>query len=191
MTLLLRRINNTNPFCKSESMPGEPRNNETMPATRSTSIWGPEVESGDFIKLPRVFTRLYRFDSRAGKQLQPRHLILLLALAGRRFRNAELEVTWHHLGRDLGIKSDTVRKWAYQLRDMGLLKINRCTPARNPDVIGSRDRRYLGVMLDISPFVELVEEAYRKRKLLPHGDFPDEYPTARPPRDFNPNEIHF
>ena len=120
---------------------------------KHTVVWGQDTEAQDFIKVPRVFTRLGRYDTRVGQQVQPRHLMLLLNLAGRQFRTRPLRATWQVLARDLGVKRDTVRRWAYELRDLGLLTLIR------PEA-GDGDRRNI---FHLAGFVRVVGDAFKKR----------------------------
>ena len=123
--------------------------------TQHTIIWGEDVEANDFIKLPRVVTRLGRYDSRVGKTIQPRHILLILSLAGRQFRTKPIRATWEILARDLGVKRETVRKWGAEMKVAGLLKIRRPSPK-------DEDRRRI---FDIAPFVELAQEAHANRSI--------------------------
>lgn len=123
--------------------------------TQHTIIWGEDVEANDFIKLPRVVTRLGRYDSRVGKTIQPRHILLILSLAGRQFRTKPIRATWEILARDLGVKRETVRKWGAEMKVAGLLKIRRPSPK-------DEDRRRI---FDIAPFVELAQEAHTERSI--------------------------
>lgn len=121
----------------------------------STVVWGQQAEHEDFLKVPRTLTRLGRYERRAGKEIQPRHIILLLALAGRKFRDDPIRARWQDLATDLGVKSDTVRKWAYELKKMKLLSIHRMKSATP-----TNDRRNI---FDINPFVECVNQAFEQR----------------------------
>ena len=121
----------------------------------STVIWGKEIEAEDFIKIPRAFARLARYEPRVGMEIQPRHLLLIMALASRRFRDQPLRAKWNDLAADLGAKSNTVRRWAYELRRMGLLKIQ--TAVQSGDGFDRRNR------FDIGPFVALLSRAFEMR----------------------------
>lgn len=130
--------------------------------SQSTVIWGKEVEAEDFIKVPRAFLRLSRYLT-AGelKDIKPRHLMLILALAGWKFQRKPIRAYWEQLADDLGVKKDTVRKWAYELREKGLLVITQHR-GRDPKKHGvgyKNDRN----SFDIGPFVRLVDKAYKIR----------------------------
>ena len=122
----------------------------------STVIWGDDLESGDFIKVPRTFVWLGRFANLRKLGVQPRHQLLILALAARKYEKKPIRVYWESLAHDLGQKKDTVRKWAYELRDMGLLRITQHR-GRDPETgrVGYRNDRN---SFDISPFVEIVKK---------------------------------
>lgn len=123
--------------------------------TKHTVIWGEDVESDDFVKVPRALIRLGRYDKRAGKgAIQPRHIVLLLTLASRRFRDRPLRTTWTQLGQDIGVRPDTVRKWAYELRKANLLHI----VSGRDRADGDRRNEF-----DLTPFVEAIRAAYSKR----------------------------
>jgi|GEM_PF-3111371 len=130
-------------------------------ASKNTRIWG-SAEADDFVKVPRCLLRPGASSVLADKKLQPRHLLLLLSLAERKFQNKRPRAYWEEIASDLQIKKDTVRKWAYELRDMGLIKIKN-HHGRDPDKdrVGYRNERN---SFDLSPFVDLVEQAYRERK---------------------------
>jgi hypothetical protein len=124
-----------------------------------TVIFGADVEAEDFVKVPRAVLRLGRYYSQAGKELQPRHLLLILALAARKFRDEPLLCYWHELGADLGAKPDTVRKWAYQLKKQKLLKIRRASRkyrALNPEKEHANE-------FDLSPLIDVVKSAFEQR----------------------------
>lgn len=95
-------------------------------------------------------------------KLKPRHVLLLLSLASRKFKKKKIRVYWEELAEDLGVNKDTVRKWAYELRDWGLLWIAQHR-GRDPDRnrVGHRNERN---SFDPSSFVEVVDKAYRIRR---------------------------
>jgi len=64
-----------------------------------------------------------RFDPGVGQEIQPRHILLVMALAARKFRDEPIRAYWAELASGLGVRPDTVRKWAYEARDGGLLRI--------------------------------------------------------------------
>jgi hypothetical protein len=135
-----------------------------MPAevSNSTVIWGSAPEREDFIILPRVVTRFGRYDPRMGKAIQPRHILLLMNLAGRRFKDRPLEVSWRQLAADLGTRADTVRKWGAELKALGLLAWTvRVVRVRGPS--GAATQRRV-ISFDLSPFVAVVQGAFSQRQ---------------------------
>ena len=122
-------------------------------------VWGSDAERGDFLKVPRALLRLGSYSRLMGRELQPRHILLALNLASRRFRDAPLIVEWKVIARDLGVRVDTVRHWAYELRDLKLITIGA-------QFVGEPEsrRRGVGVEIDISAFVELVGRSVEIRR---------------------------
>jgi hypothetical protein len=130
---------------------------QTHKKSEHTIVWGTTLERNRFLKLPKILAYLGRYDSRIGDKIQPRHILLIIALACRKFRDEPIRAYWQELASGLGVRADTVRKWAYELRDAGLLLI---TQNRGPTLGAGR----LGVRndrnsFDISPFVRLVADA--------------------------------
>jgi len=91
-----------------------------------------------------------RYDRHVGTDIQPRHLMLVIALACRKFRDKPIRATWQNLGSGLGVRADTLRRWAYELRDLELLEIKPTTRS---------DARNGPNEFDLAPFVELLQEA--------------------------------
>ena len=123
-----------------------------------TIIWGKAEGEGDWIKLPRTITYLGRYDSDLANRLQPRHILLLLNLAARKFTNKRTRAYWDELATDLGTKRATVRKWAYELEEMELLRITR--HKGKTGIEGKPGRKNDRNTFDITPFVRRVEAAY-------------------------------
>lgn len=115
----------------------------------STNVWG-TLEQRRFLKLPKTFAFLGRYDPRVGFDIQPRHLLLIIALACRKFGDIPIRATWQDIASGLGVRRDTLRRWAYELRDLGLLRIQSRT---GDDNINEANE------FDISPFVELLADA--------------------------------
>ena len=143
------------------------RRSSTPAAQRSagseaTIVWGKDVEAGDYLKVPRVILARGRYPIEGLRGLKPRHLLLLLVLAGRKFKRSRIRAYWEELADDLEVSKDTVRKWAYELRDRGLLHIAQHR-GRDPDDkrVGYRNERN---SFDIAPFVRLVEQAHKMRR---------------------------
>ncbi len=151
---------------KKTKPPQPPSKHRRAPVGRgtakSTIIWGAEAEKDDFIKVPRALLRLGRYDPDLMAKLQPRHLLLLLALAARKFRDGEIRVYWEALAEDMGVRPDTVRKWGYELRKLGLLRIlqhRRQDPERRrPGIRNDRNG------FDLSPFVSALQSAVTVRR---------------------------
>ncbi len=140
------------------SKPSE--SNGSQSTKEVTIIWGEIVEAEDYIKVPRALLRLPRYQTQY--KLKPRHVLLLLSLASRKFKKKTIRVYWEELAEDLGVNKDSVRKWAYELRNWGLLRIAQHR-GRDPDKnrVGHRNERN---SFDLSPFVEVVDKAYRLRR---------------------------
>ena len=115
-----------------------------------TIVWGSSLEKERFLKLPKTFAFLGRHDRRVGNEIQPRHLLLVISLACRKFQDKPIQCYWFDLASGLGVRPDTVRRWAYELRDLGLIHI---TPHM------SKQGRNGPNEFDIQPFVELLEAA--------------------------------
>lgn len=120
------------------------------------------METGYFLKVPKVLFSLGRYDDRFGKEIQPRHVLLLLAIAARQFQSQETRFFWEDLAKNLGTKRETIRKWAYEARSLGLLKIKRHRGRRDPekDKPGIKNDRN---GFDIAGFVAIVAAAERER----------------------------
>jgi hypothetical protein len=103
-----------------------------------TQIWGSELEKDDYIKVPRLLLQLGKYDQeKIGKKILPRHVLLILTLASRKYKRKPLRAYWEELARDIGAKPGTIRNWAYEMEKLDLLKINRHKgPSRNPEKPG-------------------------------------------------------
>jgi hypothetical protein len=119
---------------------------------QSTVVWG-SLEKKRFLKLPKTFAFLGRYDDRVGNTIHPRHLMLIIALACRKFGNEPIRAYWSDIASGLNVRPGTLRRWAYELRDMELLTIRpqQSEQGRN----GPNE-------FDITPFVKLLEEADEK-----------------------------
>lgn len=120
----------------------------------STIAWSTDLERANFLKLPKTIAFLGRYDQRIGSAIRPHHILLIIALACRKYQREPIRASWADLAGGLGVTPDSVRRWAYQLRDWDLLRIQH-----HFDDPGETDRRN---SFDIGPFVHLVQRAYDK-----------------------------
>lgn len=134
----------------------KPQQAGTKSAT-GTVRWPANCEAaGQFIKLPKVLIkRLAEFD------IQPHHLWLLLRLQCDRFEGHPPRAYWAALAAECGRGKDAVRKWGYELRDKGLLRIqqNRRRDAEDADRHGWRNDRN---SFHLDPFLAKAHEVQRK-----------------------------
>jgi hypothetical protein len=140
----------------SASLPHRRQRKSSVPLQVETIVWTTEIEKEHWLKVPKVLLRFGRYSSLMGNQLQPRHVLLILALAARKFRDAPIICSWTELARDLGVKRDTVRHWAYELKEHGLLRINN-PKRRNED-------EKLANTFEFDGFIDLVEDAFNQWK---------------------------
>lgn len=93
-------------------------------STESTVRWGKVAESpGNWIKVPRVvFTR---FDLLKDRKVTPQHLLLLLLLQTKKFQKRPTRLYWQEVANALGYSRETVRRWGYELQEIGLLDIKQ------------------------------------------------------------------
>lgn len=81
----------------------------------------------------------------------------MLVLAHHKYKDKPIRAYWIELAQDLGVSAEAVRKWGYQLREMGLLRIRqnrgRCRKANKPGIRNERNT------FDIEPFVRCVTRA--------------------------------
>jgi hypothetical protein len=127
-----------------------------------TIVWGPKLETDYFLKVPKVLFKLGRHSGKIGKVIHPRHILLILALMSRQYKNKPVRVYWETLAVDLGVKADTVRRWAYQMRDAGYLRITQHR-GRNPEK-NQPGYRNESNSFDYSPFVRFVEKMREEEK---------------------------
>jgi hypothetical protein len=126
-----------------------------MNRPQPTVVWSPAMEAEDFLKVPRTLLRLGRYDRTLAGKMQPRHILLALALASRKFRDLPIRAKWTDLAYDLGTRPDTVRKWAYEMKQAGLLHIER--PKSSVDRGDRRNKFYLDKL------VHALETAHDRR----------------------------
>jgi|GEM_PF-4754543 len=139
-------------------------------AESATHVWSGFLEKENWLKAPRTIFFLGRYENQIGARLEPRHILLILKLAASKYQDKPIRFYWETLARDLGVKRDTVRKWGYELKRMGLLKITQHRGRPSDKGPGFRNDKN---SFDISPFVEKLERAYRewlKTRSKPNGD---------------------
>ncbi len=129
------------------------------PTHAKTAVWGKSLESGRWIKLPRIFLRAGRYSELLGTKIKPRHLLLLLALGSQKYQRNQIRAYWENLAIDLGVSTETVRKWGYELRKMGLLKIKQNRGRGDIQRVGHRNESNT---FDLSPFIKFMEELDQK-----------------------------
>lgn len=79
----------------------------------------------DYIPVPRSVIYAGRYLGPSHPLSDPRHRMLILALAARQHGDRPAQVYWESLAKDLGVSHSTVRKWARSLRAAGLLTIQQ------------------------------------------------------------------
>lgn len=131
----------------------------------ATKVWGESIETDDFVAVPRALVWLGRHDPELCKKVEARHLWLLMALAARKYRKQPIRVYWQSLATDLGVPTSSVRRWGYELRDAGLLRIrNRrkageLVSAADPSVLRNDRNEF-----DFELLEEALQPALRSRE---------------------------
>ena len=145
--------------------PPAPPSTQRRGQSEGTNVWGSFLEKGHFLKVPKVWFLLGRHGGEKGQRIKPRHVLLLPALASKKYKTAPIRVYWEALAIDLASKPDTVRKWAYELRKMGLLKITQHR-GRDPKDgrPGVRNDRNSFDLAPLVVFLESAKKTYRKGK---------------------------
>src|SRR5688572_21326067 len=105
---------------KKAPAPAKPATKEKAPPT---VVFGDYLENGDYLITPKALIYLQDFDHPLVEKIKARHIHLILVLGGKKFQTKKLRRYWSRLAHDLGVSTDTARKWAYELKKMGLLKI--------------------------------------------------------------------
>jgi hypothetical protein len=127
-----------------------------------TVVWSAILEKEDYIKVPRTLVYLGAYAPElVGKTLQPRHVVLLLNLAARKYSNKPIRAYWEEIAVQLGVKTGTVRKWAYELEKQKMLTIRRHRGPSREQKPGVRNQRNT---FDIRPFVTLLERYLPERE---------------------------
>jgi hypothetical protein len=139
----------------------------TAPATTpekkipSTKRWPAPCEAkGQFILLPKVVVKNFH-EIFADLKLGPQHLLLLLVLQADRYSDRLPRYYWQELADMCGRERDTVRKWARELKQKGLLRIRPCkqTTSGSKRKVGYRNERNEFVL---DPFLAKVETVQKK-----------------------------
>lgn len=120
---------------------------------RGTQRWPANaVVEGEWFQLPKVLTR--RFPELG---IEAHHLLLLLVLQTDRYRDRPHRYYWEELAALCGCTKNTVRRWGYELKKKGLLRI---IPVRTrlpgeERRVGHRNARSI---FDLAPLEEKVEQ---------------------------------
>lgn len=131
-----KRTNSTRRTKAAPPAPKKPSSRNTGSGA-GTDRWRKEtLTDGHWIKVPKLlFTHLGELrqepkadtalakKTRGAFQLKPCHLWLILVLQAKKYKDTPNRAFWARLGGMAGVSSDTVRRWAYELRDCGLLTI--------------------------------------------------------------------
>ena len=152
---------------KTATKPAKPE-----PATKQdggTVVFGEALEKRDYLKTPKAFIHIRSFDHPLAKKIKARHIHLILVLAAKKYKTHMIRRYWARLAQDLGVSTDTCRKWAYELRDAGLIKIipftgkhKLPTPRAKPSVNPGMRNEANG--FDLSPLIGLITMAAAARK---------------------------
>lgn len=132
------------------------------PKIPGTERWPKEcVDKGNFFLVPRVLFRDLKSFGTKSSHFRPHHLWLLLALQTDRFRDNPPRYYWETIARWCGRDRNTVRRWGYELKAMGLLRIQECKKLeadqeRHPGRRNERNRFFL------EPFEEKVLAVHRE-----------------------------
>jgi hypothetical protein len=156
-----------------------------QPRTPGTERWPkPCVTKGNFFLVPRVLYRDLKSFGTKHRHFRPHHLWLLLALQTDRFRDNPPRYYWETIAQWCGRDRNTVRRWGYQLKGMGLLAIEECRKL-DPDQTRGPGRRNERNKFFLEPFEDKVLEVHRRwekkrRRTAPSGtgSGEDEAPAA-------------
>lgn len=140
----------------------------------ATVVFGEALEKRNFLRTPKAFIHIRAFDHPLAKKIKARHIHLILVLAAKKYKSNMIRRYWARLAQDLGVSTETARKWAYELRDAGLIKIiaftgknkKLPTPKAKPGVTPGFRNEANG--FDLSPLIDLItkaKEARRKARL--------------------------
>ncbi len=141
----------------------------------STVVFGDLLESKQYLKTPKAFIHIRSFDHPDAKKIKARHIHLILVLAAKKYRSNMIRRYWARLAQDLGVSTETVRKWAYELRDAGLIKIipftgrNKKLPTPRSKQVVNPGFRNEANGFDLTPLIELVTKAQQAHKQARDG----------------------
>lgn len=132
------------------------------PATPGTERWPkPCVSKGNFFLVPRVLFRDLNGLSTKNRHFRPHHLWLLLALQADRFRDRPPRYYWDTIAGWCGRDRNTVRRWGYELKAMGLLTIVECKKL-DADQTKKPGRRNERNKFFLEPFEKRVLEVHER-----------------------------
>lgn len=80
------------------------------------------MKPGQWFKVPKS---LFQRTSEFHENFKPHHLWLILALQADRYKDRPPRHYWEQLAGWAGVSSNTVRRWGYELKKMGLLTIEQ------------------------------------------------------------------
>ncbi len=134
-----------------------------------TVVFGEALESRNYLRTPKAFIHIRSFDHPLAKKLKARHIHLILVLAAKKYKKNMIRRYWARLAQDLGVSTETTRKWAYELRDAGLIKIIPFTgklklpaPKGKPGMTPGFRNEANG--FDLTPLIDLITQAAAARK---------------------------
>ena len=132
------------------------------PSKKSDHRWPVRcLGPNEYILLPKVLVK------RLGAlQIQPHHMWLILLLQVDRYEDRDPRWYWEELARFVGRDKNTVRRWAYELRDMGLLQIkqNRTKDPRHADKVNFRNERNTFILTPFDRRIEAEQKSWDKER---------------------------
>ena len=135
----------------------------------STIVFGEALEKRNYLRTPKALIHICAFDHPQAKKIKSRHIHLILVLAAKKYKTNMIRRYWARLAQDLGVSTETARKWAYELRDAGLIKIipftgkhKLPTPKGKPSTTPGVRNEANG--FDLTPLIELITMATESRR---------------------------
>ena len=133
-----------------------------QPRAPGTERWPKAcVTKGNFFLVPRVLFRDLKSFGTKQRHFRPHHLWLLLALQADRFRDRPPRYYWDAIAGWCGRDRNTVRRWGYELKEMGLLTIEECRKL-DPDQTRGPGRRNERNRFFLEPFEKKVLEVHKQ-----------------------------